>query len=70
MTYDLNHADDGEMLHRFTNSGWKILQKPYGGGHFDSRCRGGWWLFKGDEAQAREEQKRRWTNVLKARGSL
>jgi hypothetical protein len=68
MTYELHHADDGAALHYLRDAGWKILQKPYGGGHYDSRCRGGWWLFKGDEAQARAEQTRRWSKVLKEMG--
>lgn len=61
----LTHADTGETLHRFTNNGWKILSNPQGGGSFDTRCMGGWWLYKGDEAQARAEQARRWAQVLR-----
>ena len=68
MTYELKHVSTGESLHYAYEYGWEILQDPYGGGHFDCRCTGGWWLFKGDESQARAEQNRRWAKVLKDMG--
>lgn len=63
--FTLTHADRGETLHRFIDDGWQILSNPKGGGSFDTRCMGGWWVYKGDEALARAEQARIWAGVLK-----
>jgi hypothetical protein len=63
MTTELRHTPDGLMLCRLQAAGWQILQNPLGGGHFDSRCTGGWWLYKGDEAVARAEQAKQWANI-------
>ena len=64
MTYELNHTADGLALHRFRDDGWEILQEPYGGGHKDWRCQGGWWLYKGDHQEARAAQHAIWTKEL------
>ena len=59
MTHELTHTGTGETLIRLMDKGWNVLQDPVGGGHNDVRCTGGWWLYKGDEAQARAEQEQR-----------
>ena len=63
MKNELTHTSSGEALHRYMENGWSILQNPIGGGHNDVRCTGGWWLYKGDEAQARAEQAERWKKL-------
>lgn len=59
----LIYATNGWELHRLQDAGWQILQNPLGGGTYNSRGEGGWWLFKGDEAIARTEQAQRWAII-------
>ena len=63
MQFEIRHTDDGLMLTRLMRDGWNILSKPLGGGNYGSRCTGGWWLYKGDEAQARAEQVKRYESM-------
>lgn len=62
---ELRHTSDGLMLCRLQNGGWQILQNPAGGGIYNSRGEGGWWLYKGDEAVARAEQAKQWAGIKK-----
>ena len=64
--YELTHTNNGEHLYRLLDSGWDYLKDPLGGGHADSRATGGWWLYKGDEQLAQEEQARRWVEIKKS----
>ena len=63
MTNELTYAHDGLSLHRFLDAGWNILQNPLGGGIYNARGEGGWWVYKGDETIARTEQAQRWATI-------
>lgn len=63
MTYQLRHTDDGAQLCRLTAAGWEIMQNSAGNGQADSRGTGGWWLYQGDEQEARAEQAERWDHI-------
>ena len=64
-TFELRHTPDGMMLCRLQDSGWQVLKDPQGGGIWNARGEGGWWLYKGDEQSAREEQSQRWAVIKK-----
>ena len=65
--YVLRHASTGQQLRRFIDEeGYEILHNTPGGGHADCRATGGWWLYKGDEQLAREEQAKRWVHIKKS----
>ena len=62
-TFELRVVVDGEMVYRLQDNGWKILQNPLGGGTYNSRGEGGWWLYKGDEDDARAQQAKEWAVI-------
>ena len=64
-THKLIWINDGLTLIRFTDNGCELLSNPKGGGTGNSRGEGGWWLYKGDEASARQDQAQRWDTIKK-----
>lgn len=62
-TFELRHTPDGDMLCRLMNDGWKILKDALGGGIYNARGEGGWWLYRGDESLACTEQAKQWAVI-------
>lgn len=60
---EIQHADSGTALDNLTRRGWQILNNPKGGGHGNYRLTGGWWLFKGEENEARQMQAQQWAKI-------
>lgn len=60
---EIQHTDNGEALEVMRRKGWDILSNPKGGGHGNSRLTGGWWLFKGQEPEARQMQAAQWATI-------
>lgn len=60
---EIQHTDNGEALEIMCRKGWNILRDPKGGGHGNYRLTGGWWLFKGQEQEARQMQEAQWATI-------
>jgi hypothetical protein len=50
MKTEIRHTQDGEMMYRLLDAGWDTIKTSFS--HSDSRCTGGWWMYKGDHDEA------------------